>query len=327
MQSGQIAGKLATKELEQFFFLQLIYEVEDLLKRTDELFISKTVEKFLQNKVFKNGKPLLNFVDAPEFKAFIAICQLYVDDVKLPALLRVRVANLAAMAYASVIPQSGLPLTHPCMEGVLTWHQKVINSQSKYQVSPELYIESCQYISGLYERRLSLDESYRQLAIDYFSLGLKVAHQLKNLRTTQVYLWDYANLRYRLLPAHATLKSEEVQMTLQAYLDHQTFCVENSKMLNRLDKNAHQDKIYIRQKFFNLFSGKWYFWEECKMLGYIQMAKIYFYLPTAPDCSPDYQSAANLLMQCQTHKDPFVQAAIRSEELKLYFAELPQQKL
>jgi hypothetical protein len=326
MQNNQGTERFAIKP-EHYFFLQLKDEIESLFKQTEEFFIGQVIEKFLHHKVFKNGKPLFASSDDPQFKAFIAICQLYAGNKKFPLLLRIKIANIAAMAYISVIPQHGLPLTHPCVQGALTWYQKVIHSQENNLVAPELYVDSCQYIAGLYERRLKDNPNYRQLAMEYFSLGLKAVYKLRNMRATQAYLWDYANFLYRLLPADATLINEDVQRTLQAYLKHEQYCMKASKMLNKLDRDAHQSKVYIRQKYFNLFSGKWYFWNECVMLGCIQRAKIYFCLPAKPKGSPDYQTVVNLLMRCRSHQDPFVQATIHSEELRPYIAELPRQRI
>lgn len=282
-------------------------------------------------------RPRFLDINSPYFIAFESALSPFVENDQISPPIRSRLALLLSCSYALILPRSGLPIDDPYMHGNLKWRNYIIDRYDEIGVhDPHLYVDSCVYVSGIYERRaektfsdipLDPNNPYVRISGSYMKKALFASKNVKDLSYREEYavLEKYALMLEKYLPKNGTLQDECVKEAIEALEQCVTFASNppNKKMslyiysstalkelelvanrhayttaqLDQLEKEYEDD---MRENGFLMWDRE----ERCNAERDADKARaklgwLYYRLPQGDNQKPDYDKARYWFLSCR----------------------------
>lgn len=281
--------------------------------------------------------PRFRNIKSPYFMALESILSLFVENEQVAPVIKSRLALLLSCSYGLILPGSGLPIDGPHMHGNLKWRNYIIDRYDEIGVhDPYAYIDSCEYVSGIYERRaektfpdipLDSNNPYIKTSESYINKILFALKNVKDLSYSSEYsaLERYALMLEKYLPKNATLQDECAKEAIKALENCVTFASNppNTKMLQYIYPGAALKKLELEanlqtyteaqldqlEKEYedSLRENSFLMWDRQERLNAERDADrarsklgwLYYRLPQGDNQKPDYEKARYWFLACR----------------------------
>lgn len=318
---------------------------------------NKFLQPFIAQLLFSDADlPRFKDISSQQFLTVERALQSIAQNEELPTHIRWVFAFGASLLYQTALPCSGLPIEDPHLQGAINWLHYVMDQyELRGGEDPTIYLESCHYISGLYERRaqtalsegkLEAHHSLLQSAREYYAKSHQfiIAHQhALDIDALGKYLQQETSFKEKGLAASFTLEDEAIKDLIDTYelmlnfaIDppHKTLSpyISSSRRLKQLNalivasNNTANGEEVKTQYTSESTTEEEMLWDPAerstaKRLAdkvRIKLGYLYYRTPQSADKGPDFKKAANYFSACENRLNAWAEEWWELPELQPY---------